>query len=726
MAVSFVAAGAPARGIGVSTVPALPAGLVTDDLLILLDVAWSSTAGTPTTPGTPSGWAQKATFAGNAVRITWFYRRWVSGVTAPTVTGGTGSNEHRSQIVALRGAPTTGDPTDVIGTAATTASSSTALGTIAGITTTDAGGAVLVVGARGNDLTNDTAAFSTLSGDSLTWVELSEHGAESSAPEPAFAMVWDYALIPTARTITTKSFTITGNSVAAAGVGQMWAIASGVPAQTVTTSGIPSGEEWGSPTVTAGLGLANIPSGETFGSLTLAPGPISTTATGIPSAEAFGTPTLVPVISAVGIPSALAFGTLRLDQNITLTGIPSAGVFGSTTAQYLQTVTLPAGITSAEAWGKPTLIITIDTRVRGLAARPRYTPIYELLVMGRLPRESGEPTLLLTDPLDWQSLNWATTLSKPQSLSATCRISTITEPVRQRLRNPDRLPTELWLQRNGKTVFAGPLLGGVEKSDEITLEAGGLLTYLQWMYVTSDLRFKATDQFSIVAAMVNQWQNLSYGNFGIKTAEVGLSGVVRDLVLVRDEIHQVSRVVDELGISTNGFDTEIDPATRELQLWSPLKGVDRSVGPDAIVFDGQSIDGLGGVFSITPSDLASDAYGFGTGAETEKTFWSEQSNLELRITFGRTGVASSYSDIPNQGVLDNYVASLRDARGEPLRAPGKQVKVTPDTDLDDYDVGDVINYEISGLLGIGGAFRIRSRQVSVDQVGQETVTLEFT
>lgn len=514
--------------------------------------------------------------------------------------------------------------------------------------------------------------------------------------------------IPSAEAWGDMSVTPGDVDISSAGIpsGEAWGTATLKPA--ITLAGIPSEEAWGTAFVeltgTIGLTLYGIPSEEAFGTLALSPGPISVTTTGIASAEAWGTPSVQLSATLVGIASGEVFGSLTL----------APGPVG---------VTLN-GIASAEAWGIPLLRITIST-IATVAPQRRNTPIYELLVMGRVPRQSGAPGFFLIDPIDWSTLSYSDTLSRPQTLSATCKIASVTELVAQRLRSPDTLPTELWLQRNGKTVFAGPLLGGLESSDELTLEAGGLLTYLQWMYVTSDLRYTQADQFAIVSGLVDHWQNLEFGNFGIQTASAGASGVLRDAVYERKEIHQISRRVEELGAAAQGFDIEIDPTTRNLELWYPGKGIDRSTGPNAIVFDGRSIEGLGGMFSVTPNDLASDAFGTGSAAGVEETYWSEQANTTLRAVFGRTGIGSSFSEVPTQGALDDFVAGLRDSRGIPLRAPGKQARVTPDTDLNDYEVGDTISYQLSGILGIGGAFRIRSRQVSVSETGQEAVTLEF-
>ncbi|NEL70271.1 hypothetical protein G3V86_24520, partial [Escherichia coli] len=66
-----------------------------------------------------------------------------------------------------------------------------------------------------------------------------------------------------------------------------------------------------------------------------------------------------------------------------------------------------------------------------------------------------------------------------------------------------------------------------------------------------------------------------------------------------------------------------------------------------------------------------------------------------------------------------------DARDQPLLVPGPGLRVTPDADLDAYDVGDTLGYAGSGPLAVNGAFRIRRRAVAVDKSGAESVDVEF-
>lgn len=352
-------------------------------------------------------------------------------------------------------------------------------------------------------------------------------------------------------------------------------------------------------------------------------------------------------------------------------------------------------------------------------------PTYDLVVVARVPQASGPPTFLEVDPIEWQSLSYTNTLSKPQDLTASCLVAGLTEPVLQRLRAMDQLPSELWLLRDGTRVFAGPLVAWQVSGETLTVQALGLLAYLRLMVIAADLRFDQADQFVMAKAMVDQWQSLEFGDFGIDTSSVGVSGKLRDGTWLRDEMKNVGEVIEQLGQRRDGFDAEVDPASRKLQLWYPGKGVDRSGGEDAVVFDARNITSGDVMCSVALGDLASEGFGTGTSVGAAGPLFSAQSNPELRAKFGRVAVTGTWSDVSEQATLDGHVQGLLDARSTALLVPGPKVRVTPDADLDSYSVGDTVSYELHGQLGVSGAFRIRTQRITVAATGAESVDLEF-
>ncbi|MGD9989316.1 hypothetical protein [Pseudonocardia sp.] len=503
-----------------------------------------------------------------------------------------------------------------------------------------------------------------------------------------------------------------------------------VGAVTVTLTGVASGETFGTASVTPLLQPTGIASAEAFGSAAVTAGVVSVTVTGIASGEAFGSGAVSVgsvSVTATGIASGEAFGSAQVNLQIVGSGIVSGEAFGSPSLGIGGVSVTLTGIASAEAFGDANLTVTIDPTVRGTSRLARRD-VYELVCVARIMTASSSPTFLEVERIEWKTLTWTNELSAPQGLTARCPVSSVSFPVAQRLADPARLPTELWLTRNGQMVFAGPLLGWRRNGDDLDLTAAGLMKYLQVMFVLTDpeLRFDQVDQHTIAAQLVNQWQNtVPYGNFGIDTSSVAPSGTLRDRSYVRNEIHEVLRRVQELGQIDGGFDSEVDPTTRKLQLWTPTKGVDRSSGGDAIVLDDRNINSLDVMCSVAPGDLASMAFGASSAGGSDTSLWSQAVNDDLRAAYGAAGVTGSWSDISEQTTLDGHVSALLGARDRALLVPGPKARVTTDSDIGSYDVGDTISCEMDSLLGVSGAFRIRKRTVDVDESGQETATLEF-
>jgi len=166
---TFVAAGSVASGTGTIT-PALPAGLQTNDILLLfVETAnqtvsisnpnggtWTQVANSPQGTGTAGGTA--------ATRLTAFWSRYNGTQGAPTVSDS--GNHQLGQMIAIRGATTSGDPCDV--TAGSVEATSDTSGSIPGATT--AVGYDLVVLAIATSLpdANGTANFSGWTNGDLT------------------------------------------------------------------------------------------------------------------------------------------------------------------------------------------------------------------------------------------------------------------------------------------------------------------------------------------------------------------------------------------------------------------------------------------------------------------------------------------------------------------------------------------------------------------------------
>lgn len=370
-------------------------------------------------------------------------------------------------------------------------------------------------------------------------------------------------------------------------------------------------------------------------------------------------------------------------------------------------------------------ITVLDIPFTQVLPPSRLGNLYDLVVMARVPQQSNAPLFLDVDPIEWTELAYTSELSAPSELQAGCQISSLTPVLIERFRNLATNPVELWLYRNGRLVFSGPLRGGQVNGEQLTLTAKGVLDYLKHMYVTQDLTYKAVDQHTIVKNLVDHWQNLDYGNFGINTSNISPSGVTRDVTYLKNELHNIGQRVEDLSRAAQGFDVEVDPETRSLLLWHPQRGVDRSSGEDAVVFDSRNITSSSVVFSAAVNDIATEAFGTGNAVAGDGPKYATASNAELRAKYGRAGVTGTWSEVGDQASLDNHVQALVDARAEALIVPGPETRETPDSDVTSYAVGDTVLYQPNELLMVSAPFRIRKRTVRVTGSGRESVSLEF-
>jgi hypothetical protein len=125
--------------------------------------------------------------------------------------------------------------------------------------------------------------------------------------------------------------------------------------------------------------------------------------------------------------------------------------------------------------------------------------------------------------------------------------------------------------------------------------------------------------------------------------------------------------------------------------------------------------------------LATIAYGIGTGSGQDEasTFYSVKKNDELLPKFGGVGISSLFRDVSTQAINDARTQALIDSRGETLWIPGPNVRVTSDADVDKYDIGDRVSYELHNQMNVRGSFRLMSRTIEVAENNTETVSTKF-
>lgn len=347
---------------------------------------------------------------------------------------------------------------------------------------------------------------------------------------------------------------------------------------------------------------------------------------------------------------------------------------------------------------------------------------FKLSAVGRTPQAAAAPTLTELGPLVPRDLSWRRVLNAPPELRFSVPTRTLQDDIRARLLTLDTTPLEVWLHLDGELVEQAFVQAIQPQGDSVIFYCPGVLGYLAYWFVVADVSYSATDQFTIGKALVNQWQALSYGNFGIVTTGITTSGVTRTIDYVAAERHNVLQRLQELGGADDGFDIHVNQATRALVFSHPQKGSDLT---GSVILDSRNITNPGSVASVAPGDVATEAFGVGTGPD-QTLLTSTQANTTLRGQFGRVGVTATFDNVPAQATLDGYTQALLDARAAQLFMPAPGLRPIADVDVDSFDVGDTVAYVYDDGLGErSGDFRVSQKQVDVDLQGRTTMAVAF-
>lgn len=458
-----------------------------------------------------------------------------------------------------------------------------------------------------------------------------------------------------------------------------------------------------------------------LGGLTVAMAGTGTTFPNYPGTGTFPSDYTYP---GAGQNAVIGLGGLTATAAGTRTVLGSAtGTLGALSATAAGTRENLGAIIAAPLGGLTVAVRGGTTVEVGTVTVQRRAVRYELVVVARVMQRSEPPVLLEVDALDWSGLSWSDELSRPQRLDASVRINSLSPEVIERLRDMANLPSELHLYRDGTRVFAGPWVSALAQGETLTIQGLGLLGYLRYRDITTDHVFTQVDQFSIVKSLVDATQGYDYGDVGIITSAIGTSGVLRDATYRLFDRHNIGQRIEEMGARANGFDIEVDPQSRALQLWYPAKGTDRSEGDSAVVFDGRNITDTTVSWSVAPGDVASLAVAIGTS--DKDPVYGYALNEELQSRFGLAFHTETFDGVSNQDTIDDHAQAALDVRDQALLIPGPSVRVDADLDLDGWSVGDTVAYQLHDVLRVRGNYRVRKRTVSVDQAGRERVSVEF-
>lgn len=348
---------------------------------------------------------------------------------------------------------------------------------------------------------------------------------------------------------------------------------------------------------------------------------------------------------------------------------------------------------------------------------------YEAVLVARIPNEIGDPTLTEVCGLKWSGLSYEDDAGGIGRIDIGVPMRDLPADAKTRLRDMIAYPSELWIHRDGIRVAAGPLTSWNIQGRTITLYAPSLLGYLNYWVWTDDTVYEADDQATIVAAIIDTKQNLTYGSFGLSTAGLTATGVTRDLTLQAREQRNVLKVVQEMGARENGYDLAVDPATRAVMLYTPRRGVDRS---GDIFLDRRNIASPEAFASVAPGQVATDVYGASSSADGA-ALTSHAENPTVRTTFGRADVGGSWHDIKIQSTLDDHTARMASDLSTMRVSVSPRLVPVEGAGVADFDAGDLVTYSYDAGLGtLVSVQRVRTKQVSVSGArAKEQIAVRF-
>lgn len=358
---------------------------------------------------------------------------------------------------------------------------------------------------------------------------------------------------------------------------------------------------------------------------------------------------------------------------------------------------------------------------------PRSTkPIYSVVAVARRPKASGAPDFFELGPLVVPTITWVDTLSRETSINlSVANIHRIEQPIKDRLRNLKKTPLEVIVYRGSEIMARGTATARQVQGETLTLTASGLLYYLRYMGITQDFSFASAGQFGIVRDLVDGWQNLSYGDFGIDTSDLGAAGTARDRTYLARENQNVYTAVQALSTAVNGFDMDVDLETRKLKLFQPTKGVDRSAD---IILDSRNIVNPNVFASVAAGTVATDVQATGVSIDIESTpVVASRSDTVGWQEFGRAFLGATFDNVSSAGTLEDYAAFLLGERSDQLFTPGPELFPIAEVGVTDFDTGDLVAYNFDTGLGYeSGKWRVLSKSVRVDAGGNEQMRVKFT
>lgn len=346
---------------------------------------------------------------------------------------------------------------------------------------------------------------------------------------------------------------------------------------------------------------------------------------------------------------------------------------------------------------------------------------FDVILVRRTPQSATSPTLAPIGQIKWTNLTVTRECGAAGSLDVSATVDSLDSSAKQSLIDLGSSPCELWCYRDADLIHAGPLTNYRVQGRDIQFTGFGLLAYVGYMIRDSAYTAAGVDQATIVKALIDDYQAQTYGNFGLVTSTLTATGVTRDLNLLAADLKHLDQVIAEMGARANGYDLDVDMATREVSMHSPRQGTDKSA---TVIIDGRSIGEPSYSQSVGPGLIASDVAVTSSSA-LGGNLTAAAADTGLRTSFGRAMLASSFSDVSVQATLNDHATRLIDDYSSALHEVTPGLLSVPGFSYGDVEPGDQVQYSYDCGLGTQ-TFTLRVKTISTSlATGTERMTIGF-
>lgn len=354
---------------------------------------------------------------------------------------------------------------------------------------------------------------------------------------------------------------------------------------------------------------------------------------------------------------------------------------------------------------------------------------YEVVAYRRMQNTNAPPDfvelgrIVQTSSDEGGGLAWSRELYSDSSITIATSPTNLLSEIGDCLLDMRSAPIELGIWRDGILEMRGPLVAWQIEGNTIIMNARGIGYYTRYMMIEDDVSFTAQDPVDVIVALIDASQAEDDGDYGLLTtgttpepsSNVTRAYIETDLINVAEEMRSLAE---------GTFDFDFDFTTRDLLTYPSGKGIAK---PN-VVFDQRAI--------VHPNMSMSVAAGlFGTMMRgtavippaTTPVFDDSTGHFSVRESFGRAWVTEAFNNVGDTTELARHTAANAQIAAANIFKPPKEFWSMPEIAVTECEPGDGVTFVYDAGFGeITYEGRIKNQFISVQEGGQDKLTIEFT